>query len=559
MEYSQIVQDNKSLRPHQIEVKKKILNAWDKYNSVMLQMPTGTGKTYLFTSLINDLVSYCKKEHKEINILIVAHRTELLDQISATLSRFGIAHGFIQGSREQHLWKRVQVGSIMSLLTDKNYNNVSKQKFNYIIVDEAHHSLADTYIKLFNLFPMAKKLGVTATPWRLNHESFLSLYQFLIVSPQISWFINNGLLSDFDYVSIKPTSEVQRLVDNSEVSTTGDFSNTDLDITFNNQRIRSKLYESYMKFAQGRQGIIYAINKRHAAKIAELYSSHGIDAVAIDCDTPKEERQDLINAFKEGNIKVLVNVDIFTEGFDCPSISFIQLARPTKSLALYIQQVGRGLRIEEEKEKTIIIDNVGLYNYFGLPDANRKWQYYFNGYEDVEHKERNSTNRDNFDALDFEFDENRYCEDNEQMLVVRGANDKQESSVVVKERQKPVIKEFSVCNYYLVRGTSSAFKIYPFIKKRGKVTADIGNCVYDYNDINQKIVFSDNVDKNKRIVDGNVKLQSILFFVAMLVNMKLEDILNLERLFSICKIEIKKEVSLFEVFEIISNIASTND
>lgn len=315
MEYSQIVQDNKSLRPHQIEAKKKILNAWDKYNSVMLQMPTGTGKTYLFTSLINDLVSYCKKEHKEINILIVAHRTELLDQISATLSRFGIAHGFIQGSREQHLWKRVQVGSIMSLLTDKNYNNVSKQKFNYIIVDEAHHSLADTYIKLFNLFPMAKKLGVTATPWRLNHESFLSLYQFLIVSPQISWFINNGLLSDFDYVSIKPTSEVQRLVDNSEVSTTGDFSNTDLDITFNNQRIRSKLYESYMKFAQGRQGIIYAINKRHAAKIAELYSSHGIDAVAIDCDTPKEERQNLINAFKEGNIKVLVNVDIFTEGF----------------------------------------------------------------------------------------------------------------------------------------------------------------------------------------------------------------------------------------------------
>lgn len=145
------------------------------------------------------------------------------------------------------------------------------------------------------------------------------------------------------------------------------------------------------------------------------------------------------------------------------------------------------------------------------------------------------------------------------MLVVRGANDKQESSVVVKERQKPIIKEFSVCNYYLVRGTSSAFKIYPYIKKRGKVTADVGNCVYDYNDINQKIVFSDNVDKNKRIVDGNVKLQSILFFVAMLVNMKLEDILNLERLFSICKIEIKKEVSLFEVFEIISNIASTND
>ena len=98
-------------------------------------------------------------------------------------------------------------------------------------------------------------------------------------------------------------------------------------------------------------------------------------------------RHDLISSFKEGKIKILVNVDIFTEGFDCPSVSFIQLARPTKSLALYIQQVGRGLRVVEGKEKTIIIDNVGLYNYFGLPDANRMWLHHFKGHEDVVHKE----------------------------------------------------------------------------------------------------------------------------------------------------------------------------
>ena len=318
MDFASFIQDNTVLRPHQIEAKAKIFEAWSKYDSVMLQMPTGTGKTYLFTSLINDLINTYKQAHKDIKILIVAHRTELLDQISATLNKFGIAHGFIQGAREQYLWKRVQVGSIMSLLTDKNYYNVCKQKFDYIIVDEAHHSLADTYIRLFGLFPQAKKLGVTATPWRLNHESFLLLYQYLIVSPQISWFINNNLLSDFDYVSIKPDSEVQRLVDHSQVLATGDFSNTDLDNTFNNQRIRSKLFESYLKFANGRKGIIYAINKCHAAKIADLYSNHGVKAMAIDCDTPKDVRQDLISAFKSGEISVLVNVDIFTEGFDCP-------------------------------------------------------------------------------------------------------------------------------------------------------------------------------------------------------------------------------------------------
>ena len=179
MDFASFVQDNTVLRPHQIEAKAKIFDAWSKYDSVMLQMPTGTGKTYLFTSLINDIINTYKLAHKDIKILIVAHRTELLDQISATLNKFGISHGFIQGAREQYLWKRVQVGSIMSLLTDKNYYNVCRQKFDYIIVDEAHHSLADTYIRLFGLFPNAKKLGVTATPWRLNHESFLSLYHIL--------------------------------------------------------------------------------------------------------------------------------------------------------------------------------------------------------------------------------------------------------------------------------------------------------------------------------------------------------------------------------------------
>ncbi len=369
MDISEIELNANDLRMHQIDAKRKIFTAWRDCDSVMLQMPTGTGKTYLFTSVIKDLLRAYKQAREEINILVVAHRMELLDQISATLSRFDIPNGFIQGAREQHLWRRVQVGSIMSLLTEKNYMNTRRQQFDFIIVDEAHHSLADTYVRLFELFPVAKKLGVTATPWRLNHESFLKLYQTLVTSPQISWFIKKRILSDFEYVSIKPDSEIQRLVDRSEVAQTGDFVNADLDNTFNNTRIRAKLFESYQRFAKGRKGIIYAINRIHAARIAALYSANGVKAVAIDCETPKAERQELIARFKRGEIMVLVNVDIFTEGFDCPDVSFIQLARPTKSLALYLQQVGRGLRISEGKENTIILDNVGLYNYFGLPDA----------------------------------------------------------------------------------------------------------------------------------------------------------------------------------------------
>ena len=553
MDFASFIQDNTVLRPHQIEAKAKIFEAWTKYDSVMLQMPTGTGKTYLFTSLINDIINTYKFAHKYIKILIVAHRTELLDQISSTLNKFGIAHGFIQGTREQYLWKRVQVGSIMSLLTDKNYYNVCRQKFDYIIVDEAHHSLADTYLRLFGLFPNAKKLGVTATPWRLNHESFLSLYQYLIVSPQISWFINNNLLSDFDYVSIKQDSEVQRLVDKSEVVNTGEFSNVDLDNTFNNQRIRSKLYESYLQFANGRKGIIYAINKRHAAKIAELYSSHGVKAMAIDCDTPRDVRQEMISAFKSGEISVLVNVDIFTEGFDCPDVNFIQLARPTRSLSLYLQQVGRGLRIVEGKEKTIILDNVGLYNYFGLPDANRKWQYHFVGHEDVEHESRSPQDKDSFGMADFDFEESKFNEDNEQMVVVRGATSST-TDCVQEQKETCVIQEVSLCDYYLIIGHSKRFKIYPFVKKRGKVTDSVGNCVFEYDEATRKVEFTEDTKQNQQELEGNIKLQSIITFAAMLANIKVADIVNINNLQKMSDSEKKSSESIFDVFVMISKI-----
>ncbi len=553
MDYLQLHQDNTKLRAHQVEAKGKIFEAWNRCNSVMLQMPTGTGKTYLFTSLINDLIANYKAMHKEINILVVAHRMELLDQISATLSRYGIAHGFIQGSREQHLWKRVQVASIMSLLTDRNYYNVSRQRFDYIIVDEAHHSLADTYVKLFELFPDAKKLGVTATPCRLNHESFLRLYETLVTSPQISWFIKQGLLADFDYVSIRPDSKIQRLVDSSDVAQTGDFSIADLDNTFNNQRIRSKIYKSYEKYAKGRKGIIYAINKRHAANIADLYCQHHVNAVAIDCDTPKEERQDMIAQFKEGKIQVLVNVDIFTEGFDCPDVNFIQLARPTRSLALYLQQVGRGLRVVQGKGNTIIIDNVGLYNYFGLPDANRKWQYHFKGRDDVDSEKPKSTGTR--EESDYVFDESKFDEDDEKMMIVRGASKEPVApEIVVQEKKEEEVKEFSLCDYYLVRGTSKSFKIYPFVKKRGKTTEAVGNCVYEYDEQKEKIVLTSQTNKNEELINQHIKLQSILSFAAMFAQSPLRSVINTNNLYSLLGKKREKETSLFTLLEMIDEL-----
>lgn len=551
MNYSNLPQEKGCLRPHQVNAKKEILSAWDQCDAVMLQMPTGTGKTYLFTSLVKDLLAFYKQNRLEMTILIVAHRTELIDQISDSLSRYGIPHGIIQGNREQHLWQRIQVGSIMSLLTQKNEFNVRCMDFDYIIVDEAHHSLADSYKRLFSIFPKAKKLGVTATPWRLNHETFLSIYDQLITTPQVSWFIQQGLLADFDYISIKAESPVQKMIDSTEVAQTGDFVEFELNAQFNTQRIRAKLFASYKKYAFNRKGIIYAINKQHAANIAYMYSKHGIKAVAIDCDTPKEVRKLLIEQFKSGEIKVLVNVNIFTEGFDCPDVSFIQLARPTRSLALYLQQVGRGLRVVKGKERTVILDNVGLYNYFGLPNANRKWQYHFKGHEtpdeinypDAKESWEESTGR----TTDLE-------EDDEEMSIIRKGSVCIDASSVDDKEIMDLTEDFAVADYYWISGNSKKFKIYPLVKKRGRLTGTMGNCILEYDAEQIPLSFTYNTEDNFRQIGCEANIKIVLQFAVSLMGLRLSDVMNFNRLSSLCNKEMPAALTCFQLLKLLSTV-----
>lgn len=540
MHYSTIPVNNGNLRKHQIDAKNAILRAWDSHDSVMLQMPTGTGKTYLFTSIIKDLIAFYKSQKSEINILVVAHRLELLDQIAASLKNYGIPCGFIQGTREQHLWQRVQVGSILSLISERNEMNVKRCQFDFIIVDEAHHTLADSYKKLFDMFPEAKKLGVTATPWRMNHESFLSMYQMLITTPQVKWFIQRHLLADFDYVSVKPDSDIQKLVNSIDVATSGDFVNDALSEAFDNQRIRSRLYDSFHKYASDRKGIVYAINKQHARNIAELYSSKGYVSVNIDCDTPKDERERLINEFKVGNIQVLVNVELFTEGFDCPDVSFIQLARPTRSLALYLQQVGRGLRFVEGKEKTIFIDNVGLYNYFGLPDANRKWQHHFQGHdvpEEMKYASRGMAPAD--------IPERSYDEDDEPMMVVRSVGSLDDNQ---QGNEEMLNESFQLCNYYQVSGNEHNFSVYTLIKKKGKPTGEVGNVVFQYNENDGVITFTKDIAKNVALLNVNSKLRSILLFSASICGISQEELFRLDG------VNPENSISIFNLLNILAQV-----
>ena len=382
-EFMDICTVDKTLRPYQQKAKQEIFNAWDYVDNVMFQMPTGTGKTRLFTSIIKDINEYWHMHPVSARVLVVAHRAELIDQISRNLTRYSITHNTIaSGKRIIHPFKvNVYLASIQTLTHPANISFARTIDAKFVIIDEAHHALAETYKKLWDLYPHSRKLGVTATPWRLNHSGFIDLFNKLVLSMSVKQFIQQGYLSTYKYYSIKSDSYVQRAINKLDYDKFGDYKEASMEKNMDIGSIRAQLLSSYQAYANGKKGIVYAINIAHAKHICEEYKKIGLTAVSIDSKTKASERESLVNQFKKGDIDVIVNVDIFSEGFDCPDIEFIQLARPTRSLVKYLQQVGRGLRKVEGKESCIILDNVGMYVKFGLPDANRHWRYHFSGHE----------------------------------------------------------------------------------------------------------------------------------------------------------------------------------
>ena len=368
----------------------------------------------------------------------------------------------------------------------KHYDEIEEEP-GMIVIDEAHHALAKTYKEMWERFPNAKFLGLTATPCRLNGKGFTDLFDVLVQSWSVPEFISKGRLATYDFVSIKSDGVTQRLIDSLQKrGADGDYQNKEMDMLLNKKPSIERLYRSLEEFGKNRKGIVYAINISHANAIAEFYREHGIAAVAIDSKTPASERRMLIERFKSSSlsfskthpssltlkggstafpkplspqgtgdvtapprrseplrskvggaskpspdcagwdrlgatclraadgvgdrltatclrpadglapIQVLVNVDIFSEGFDCPDVEFVQLARPTLSLAKYLQMVGRGLRVATGKKNCLIIDNVGLYRVFGLPSQVWNWNAMFEGKLKVGKRKETPKERDFF-------------------------------------------------------------------------------------------------------------------------------------------------------------------
>lgn len=359
-----------TLYDYQKEMKQRIDTAFGSHRSVMVQMPTGTGKTHLLASVVRDTV----RQGRDGTVWIVAHRRELVVQAERTAAMFGlpVSHSYPESCR-------VRVYSIQWL---SRHLTEMQEPPALVVIDEAHHALARTYSSVVNAFPKTRILGLTATPCRLNGKGFADLFEILLHAGTAGEFIKDGYLSPFDYVSVPSDCEEIRRIDGmTRRAADGDYCIAEMREVLDTRPSVERLYRTVRDFANGRKGIVYAIDIGHAEHIAGYYRDNGLEAECISSRTPGAERDRYVKDFAEGRLQVLVNVDIFSEGFDCPDVEFIQMARPTLSLAKFLQQAGRGLRVSEGKGYCTFLDNVGLYRLFGLPSDGRDWQAMFEGRE----------------------------------------------------------------------------------------------------------------------------------------------------------------------------------
>ena len=335
-------------------------------------MPTGTGKTHIIAAVTKSFID------KGSYVWIIAHRRELVSQITDTVS------SFVEGKERTN----VDVYSVQWLT--RHLNDV-KTLPSLIVIDEAHHAIAKTYSSIIESFPKAKVIGLTATPCRLNGHPFTDLFDVLLQSHPINWFIAEGYLSLYDYMSVKPDNEDVRIINSlRKRGADGDFSMKEMSEKLDIRPSLERLCDTITRYAKGKKGIVYAIDINHAEHIAELYRKNGMKAIAISSKTPDKDREEILERFrntqtggkkplKECDIQVIVNVSLFDEGLDCPDVEFIQMARPTLSLSKYLQMVGRGLRVYDGKRYCLILDNVGNYRLFGLPSDDRDWEAMFVG------------------------------------------------------------------------------------------------------------------------------------------------------------------------------------
>lgn len=370
------------LRWYQQEYVEKIEAKWAaKVDNVLGVLPTGAGKTVVMGHFVKKNIGPC---------CAIAHRQELVSQISIAMAREGIRHRII-GPKDvvklcislhmEELKKSYyQPGAPAGVVgVDTLISRVDKLRpwldsLTLWLMDEAHHVLqSNKWGRAVELFPNARGLGVTATPLRADGKGLGAdtdgVFGAMVAGVRMRQLIEDGFLAPYRIVC--PDSDVD-LRDVTVSAGTGDYDKRKLKVAVRRSHIIGDVVLSYIKFALGVPGVTFASDVETANDISDQFNAHGIPAAAVSAKTPNAERVAIVRRFRNRQLMQLVNVDLFGEGFDLPDLGVVSMARPTQSYGLYAQQFGRALRPMEGKI-ALIIDHVGNVVRHKLPDGARQW------------------------------------------------------------------------------------------------------------------------------------------------------------------------------------------
>lgn len=374
------------LRKDQLALKFGVYSGWSSGKKNMLAvLPTGGGKSIVFSDIVND------KNSQGAQQVVLAHRTELVSQMSLHVARRGVKHRIIGPKAvvrqviEEHRREfngycfvnpsaNCAVGGVDTLISRSEELKQWAQQIDFWTIDEAHHVLAgNKWGKAVAMFPRAYGLGVTATPQRADGAGLGihadGVFDDMIIGPNMRELINMGALTDYE-IAI-PQSDFE--IDENSLAPSGDFSPQKMREASKKSHITGDVVTEYQKKAFGKRGIVFATDVETANEIANNFNNAGIPAAAVSAKTPSEVRADYIRRFRDGRFMILVNVDLFGEGFDVPAVEVVIMARPTASLAVYLQQFGRVLRTMDGKKFGLVIDHVSNWKRHGLPDKPRAW------------------------------------------------------------------------------------------------------------------------------------------------------------------------------------------
>ena len=346
------------LRNYQVDLIDKVRDLFLKgERRILVQAPTGAGKTAIMAHMAKTAAD------QGMRTWFIVHRRELLKQSLKAFEAERIRCGIVASGWPTLFDAPTQICSIQSLGSRTKF----LKKPTLVCFDEAHHVAAKSWVGVFNNQTEALKIGLTATPERLDGRGLKDFFDKIVFGPSVASLIDQGFLSPYRLFAPAGINLV------GVRSKMGDFVKSDLSVAVDKPTITGDAIAEYKKLAEGKRAVVFCVSIEHSKHVAEQFNAAGIKAEHVDGETQALQRDKTIERFTNGETLVLCNVDLFGEGFDLPAIEVAILLRPTQSLALYLQQVGRSLRPFPGKLSAIILDHAGNCERHGLPDEEREW------------------------------------------------------------------------------------------------------------------------------------------------------------------------------------------